>query len=107
MPTRSPRPCNAPLCTNLTTDRYCEQHASLNVRPSAAKRGYGSEWRQIRARVLAGHGIPQSKWHLYDVDHRPPYNPAIDPDHNHYTLVPMLKGEHSSKTIECDGGFGR
>ena len=55
--------------------------------------------------MLKQAGIPQTQWHLYDVDHRPAYNPDIEPDHNKYNLVPMLKADHSRKTATVDGGF--
>jgi hypothetical protein len=76
-------------------------------RPSPAKRGYGREWREkIRPRVLREHGIPRDQWHLYDVDHNPPYDPDVEPDHIKYQLVPRLRPDHSRKTAREDGGFG-
>ena len=110
------RLCLAPACRRLAVDgtSYCAAHASLAVkrqphqdtRPSAARRGYGHGWKTIRAEVLRAHGIPKEQWHLYDVDHRPAYNPDIEPDHRKYQLVPLLHGSHSRKTIQEDGGFG-
>jgi hypothetical protein len=41
-------------------------------------------------------------WPEYDVDHNPPYNPDIEPDHRKYTLVPMLRSDHSRKTVRED-----
>lgn len=76
-------------------------------RPPSSRRGYGAEWRKVRASILAAYGIPRDQWHRYHVDHRPPYNPDIEPDHTKYQLVPMLAGDHSRKTIREDGGFGR
>ena len=75
-------------------------------RPTAAARGYDAQWRKIRARVLANAGIPKSQWHLYDVDHTPPYDPTVEPDHLKYELVPILHAKHSKKTAKYDGGFG-
>lgn len=75
-------------------------------RPSSSKRGYGAEWRRIRKRVLQEAGIPRDQWSLYDVDHRPAYNPDIEPDHNKYTLVPMLHADHSKKTAKENNGYG-
>lgn len=67
---------------------------------------YGRPWRRIRSEVLAAHGIPRDQWHRYHVDHRPAYDPAIEPDHRKYDLVPMLAEEHNRKTAREDGGFG-
>lgn len=71
-------------------------------RPSPARRGYGAQWRRIREQVLTEAGIPRSDWSLYAVDHRPPYNPDIEPDHRQYTLVPMRKEAHNRKTAAHD-----
>ncbi len=114
VPKRPPRPCKHPGCSNLSYTGYCERHApavpvlsvSSRSRPSASRRGYGRGWQRIRARVLTASGIPQSDWPLYDVDHRPPYDPDVEPDHSKYELVPMLRSEHSRKTARQDGGFG-
>lgn len=76
-------------------------------RLSSGQRGYGREWREkIRPRVLRAHGIPKADWPKYDIDHRPAYAPEVEPDHNKYELVPMLRSEHSRKTSRFDGGFG-
>jgi hypothetical protein len=63
---------------------------------------YGYEWRKIRARVLVAYGIPKDQWSLYDIDHNPPYNPDIEPDHRMYTLIPRLHADHSRKTATED-----
>lgn len=60
MATRAPRPCRAPACRHLSRDGtgYCEEHQKLasgwnrQNRGSAHSRGYGAQWRKIRARVL-------------------------------------------------------
>lgn len=115
MPNRPAKPCKVPNCSGLTLDPsgYCDNHAALrperradDYRVSAARRGYGFSWRKIRMRVLIQSGIPQDKWPLYDIDHLPRYNPAIEPDHLQYTLYPRLRAEHSRKTIREDGGYG-
>jgi hypothetical protein len=116
MPTKPARMCKYPYCPNLTSDSsgYCDVHAAMrpagrmpDKRPSSPRRGYGRDWQKIRAEVLTKTGIPCNLWPLYDIDHNPPYNPAIEPDHRKYTLIPRLHGEHSSKTCREDGGFGR
>jgi len=107
MPRKPARPCKHPHCSNTTLNQsgYCTLHAQPrkpDARASAARRGYGVEWRSIRERVLRAHGIPKELWSHYDVDHRPRYDPRIEPDHNRYELVPMLRSEHSHKTATHD-----
>jgi 5-methylcytosine-specific restriction enzyme A len=106
------KPCAHPGCSALTNGRYCAAHEAMHPRPedvrgSAASRGYGAEWRKIRIEVLKRAGLPPSIWKFYDVDHNPPYNPAIEPDHRKYQLAPRLHGAHSRKTACFDGGWGR
>lgn len=88
--------------------RYCLKHKreKSNGRKSAAKRGYDWRWRKIRERVLMMAGIPKEQWPLWDVDHNPLYNPAVEPDHTKYQLIPRLHADHSRKTVQHDGGFG-
>lgn len=60
MPPKAKRPCRSPMCPGKTQDSngFCEKHAHLASgwnapgRQSAAARGYGGEWRRLRARVL-------------------------------------------------------
>lgn len=116
VPTKQARLCRVPSCPNLTTDKtgYCPAHAHLYVpfarrqdsRPSAARRGYDRAWHIVRAEVLRAHGIPPSEWHRYDVDHNPPYNALVEPDHRKYKLVPRLHGDHSRKTSRENRGWG-
>lgn len=113
MPYAAKKPCKHPGCSALTDTRYCPAHVSLHAaprqtdkRPSAAKRGYGDGWRQIRARTLRAYGIPFEDWSKYDLDHNPPYDQAKEPDHTKYVLVPRLRAEHSRKTAKEDGGWG-
>jgi 5-methylcytosine-specific restriction enzyme A len=114
MPYAPARPCRHPGCPRLTHEQYCAQHEPLypafvrypDTRPSSARRGYDATWRKIREEVLRSHGIPREAWPLYDVDHRPAYDPAKEPDHRKYTLVPTLHAEHSRKTAREDGGWG-
>lgn len=114
MPKRPPRPCKHPGCPQLSHTGYCEEHAPAvpassplsPPRRSAARRGYGRGWRRIRERALTSYGIPRHDWPLYDIDHRPPYDPDVEPNHSRYTLVPMLRSNHSRKTARENGGFG-
>jgi ribosomal protein L37E len=73
-----------------------------STRPNSNKRGYDYSWRKIREQVLRDQGIPQAQWPLYAVDHNPPYNPEIEPDHTKYDLVPRLIEDHNSKTARED-----
>jgi len=112
MPKRASKYCTYPGCKNLAVagSNSCQVHKTVSNwdgRPSASRRGYGSGWRRIRIRVLKEYGIPEEEWPLYDIDHNPPYNPEVEPDHNMYILIPRLHAEHSSKTVREDGGFGR
>lgn len=112
MPRKPARSCRFPRCPNTThaLHGFCSIHESSvpqrkpDQRPSRPQ--YGSEWRKIRKEVLFAYGISESEHHLYDVDHRPAYNAAIEPDHRKYELVPMLHANHSRKTATLDGAFG-
>lgn len=111
MPTRVKRYCIVPGCNEYAVkgSNYCNGHRKVqrkDYRPAAHKRGYGRAWQSIRKRVLAESGIPQEQWPLYDVDHNPAYNPAVEPDHWKYDLIPRLHADHSRKTVREDGGFG-
>lgn len=117
MPSKPARPCRIPTCPNRTLDKtgYCADHVHLYVpyarrqdrRQSSARRGYDRTWRAVRERVLLAHGIPRERWPEYDVDHVPAYNPAIEPDHTKYQLIPRLHADHSRKTVREDGGWGK
>jgi hypothetical protein len=90
--------------------RPCPDCYRKDSRKSSARRGYGNTWRKIRENVLYKNGIPRDQWPLYDVDHNPPYDPSIEPDHSRYLLIPRLHAEHSSKTATEDtqrGSDGR
>lgn len=112
MPTRPKAKCSMPGCPNRAIAHgRCAFHPRGDDlgqarRLSAARRGYGPEWKKIRETVLAQHGIPKEEWPLYDVDHYPAYDASVEPDHHKYTLTPVLHGEHSRKTVLVDGGFG-
>ena len=84
------------------TGSLCPSCKPKDTRKPSFKRGYDHEWRKVRAEVLRDHGIPQSDWHLFDIDHRPAYNKEIEPDHRAYELIPMLHVDHSRKTAQVD-----
>jgi 5-methylcytosine-specific restriction protein A len=111
MPYRAPRPCRAHGCPELVTDRggLCARHARERqaaqdaARPNAGARGYGAEWRQRRAAVLARDPICRAC----------NVNPSTDVDH----IVARAAGGtdelgnlqglchrcHSRKTAVADG----
>jgi len=112
VPHKPLRPCLYSGCTNTVQSGYCQAHSHFYTppqraveahRPSAALRGYDKDWQSIRTRVLSEYGVPRELWHLYDVHHEPPYNPAIEPDHNKYKLTPMLHANHSRETARSRG----
>lgn len=112
MPIAPARPCKEQRCPGLTQlpHGYCIAHAHRAMRPVVAQSkvhaGNYSKWRRIRVQVLIEAGIPPKQHHLYDVDHTPAYNPAVEPDHLKYRLTPMLNPDHSRKTATHDGGYG-
>lgn len=75
MPTKPKRPCNRPGCRELTTDRYCEEHAYLAEQQrkdrhkyydqhkrdqQAAKFYHSIEWDRVRQQALIrDHGLCQ------------------------------------------------
>lgn len=73
-----------------------------DTRKSSSRRGYGNTWRKVRVEVLRNNNIPKEQWPLYDVDHNPPYNPSVEPNHRKYTLIPRLHADHSKKTANHD-----
>ena len=62
MPYKPLRPCRYPRCPQLTSDRYCQQHAKqieaeLRERKGAAsERGYNYQWRLVPRLVLSNQG---------------------------------------------------
>jgi 5-methylcytosine-specific restriction protein A len=59
MPTRALRVCRYPGCPALVDKGYCQAHKHLSparfndrARGTASSRGYGPEWRRLRAQVL-------------------------------------------------------
>jgi 5-methylcytosine-specific restriction protein A len=112
--------CNRQGCLNLTQDRYCEAHQSMNrayddQRESAAKRGYDSRWRKAREGYLKRHPLCACD----DCKRLPVPLPATVVDHikphrgdkvlfwDRSNWQPMAKPCHDRKTAKEDGGFGR
>ena len=113
MPRKAKRHCSHIGCPRYAIEKNsrCElhqdevQYARRKPRP-AYQTGQDAAWKKIRIGVFKKHGIPESEWRNYVVDHRPPYDPSVEPDHLKYTLVPMTRAEHSKKTNRHDGGWG-
>lgn len=99
--------CTQPGCNaRAVKDSRCASHPRKDKRNAdklnSSARGYGYQWRLIREQVLREYCIPEANWPLYDIDHTPPYDPAIEPDHRKYTLTPLLHSQHSMKTATID-----
>jgi len=99
MPMRLARPCRHPGCPKLD----CEEHSrrGLDQRQSAAKRGYGRRWQQLRLMYLrtkpicevAGCDQPAT-----DVDH---ITPKRDGGQDVWdNLQALCHSHHSKKTMK-------
>ena len=111
MPYRPLGPCSFRGCPNRAVDRgRCALHPRPilrlpDPRPSAAMRGYGAEWRRIRAEHLACHpycatcGAPGTH-----VDHVVARERGGTEDSGN--LQTLCARHHSRKTAQLDGGFG-
>lgn len=112
MPARAARPCNKPWCKNL---RPCPVHdveqQRVDVRPSAARRGYDYRWRRKRAAFLRTHPFCECGAAATVADHHPLTRVELvragveDPDAEQY-LVARCASCHSRKTAVRDGGYG-
>ena len=113
MPRKAQKPCLFSGCTALVNSGYCATHAHFynppvrtfaDYKPNPDKNKiYGRQWKSISADVKRAAGIPVELWHLYDVHHEPPYNPAVEPGHRKYHLTPMLHRDHSRETARQRG----
>lgn len=67
MPARAATFCLKPGCTELAAaGGYCAGHRRAGgKRPSAAKRGYGRQWRRTRARYLAANPLCVDPYKLH------------------------------------------
>ncbi|HXG36536.1 MAG TPA: HNH endonuclease signature motif containing protein [Dehalococcoidia bacterium] len=107
MPFRVASPCMEPGCPALAVARgRCAGHQrAAPLRASSAQRGYGAEWRRLRAAFLAAHplccdcGEPAT-----DVDHETPRSAGGTDDWRN--LRSRCHRCHSKKTAARDGGFG-
>jgi 5-methylcytosine-specific restriction enzyme A len=83
-----------------------------DYRPSAHRRGYGSNWKRLRVMVL--NAEPLCRWcRVFDnrnvpaehVDHN--VSLAAGGANDLANLIPLCHSCHSRKTVMCDGGLGR
>ena len=68
------------------------------ARPPSSTRGYGAEWRRIRAEVFALWHIPPGIAKAMHVHHHPRW-PTLGRDHRAYCLLPAPGPDHSRNTI--------
>ncbi len=111
----SVRPCRRNGCPAYAESgsSYCASHRPKDRRPSAARRGYNSKWRAIRARFLAAYPTCAAITATgricgataTDVDHIVPLRQGGTNDWDN--LQPLCHSHHSEKTDRHDGGFGR
>ena len=61
----------------------------MSPRPPSSQRGYGQDWPEVRARILAEWAIPLdfAAEHRIDIDHFPCW-PSLGRDHSRYILLP-------------------
>lgn len=118
MPERVNRPCTYPGCATLVKLGRCAKHAraarieSDHRRPTARARGYGDEWRKLRASILRKEPLCRACREAgvkpipiaSDVDHIIPRDAGGSDDPSN--LQPLCKPCHSAKTAREDGGFG-
>jgi len=117
MPTRAPRPCRVSGCPGLDRDGdgYCEPlHAGLARQKAAAyeasrgtatQRGYGSDWRALRAQVTRTPCPCGAAWRPnFHLDHIVARRAGGGDDPGN--LRWLCERCHGAKTGRQDGGFG-
>lgn len=109
MPMKAMRPCSIPGCPALVSSGRCAQHqlaAPKDERPSAAARGYGTDWRKLRVVILRRDPVCRlcKQSPSRHVDH------IISREGGGSDRPSNLQGTcarcHSRKTAAHDGGFG-
>jgi 5-methylcytosine-specific restriction protein A len=115
MPNKTPRPCTHPGCKMLNCtvhQRTPSQQRQPDLRPSAARRGYGDHWRKVRAAFLLAHPTCEDCSRIATIaDHVPNRRELVrmgvpDPDVDEY-LHARCKICHDRKTATLDGGGWR
>lgn len=82
--------CSAPGCGTRVARGRCAKHAKRDLRASAARRGYDSEWRRLRAALLEARPYCMG-WGPREIvlrDHRAHGNSAVEVDH----ITPLREG---------------
>ena len=121
MPKRAGRPCAWGGCPKVVRGvPYCEEHAKRIAqrkeerRPSAARRGYGRDWRRLRAMYLRRNPLCADPFGIHgglpvvasEVDHIVPLSRGGGNDWDN--LQSLCKSCHSRKTaLESGLGGGR
>ncbi|MCK9569272.1 HNH endonuclease [Candidatus Pacearchaeota archaeon] len=107
------RPCNAPGCGRLTTERYCERHKHQTRPTSSHARGYTPAWRRARLIYLAEHPLCAQcakqgrRAAATVVDHIVPHKRNQELFWDEANWQGLCKTCHNRKTASEDGGFGR
>ncbi|HZG83844.1 HNH endonuclease signature motif containing protein [Paenibacillus sp.] len=119
MPNKPKHPCNHVGCRQLTTERFCDQHAKQHQqqqdreRGTAHQRGYNTRWQKARKTFLSRNPLCR---HCQDegfltpatvVDHVIPHRGDQDLFWDSNNWQPLCKRHHDIKTAKEDGGFGR
>jgi 5-methylcytosine-specific restriction enzyme A len=113
MPSKPLKPCNKHGCSNLTRERYCDDHKQLtnqydSNRGTATQRGYDAKWRKARAYYLSHNPICVRCGDIATVvDHVTPHKGDKRLFWDRSNWQPLCKTCHDRKTVKEDGGFGR
>lgn len=108
MPRKPKKPCKHSGCPKLTDGNYCEEHAPLYQRASAASRGYDGKWRRARSRFLKAHPLCvccQQQGRLVKatvVDHIAPHRGNETLFWEESNWQPLCKHCHDVKTMTED-----
>nr|WP_084233537.1 HNH endonuclease signature motif containing protein [Papillibacter cinnamivorans] len=122
MPSRSLHFCAHSGCFELTTNKYCAEHADQDrcdrndrdrMRGSAAERGYNARWQKARDGFLAKHPLCESCMQSGKlvpatvVDHIKPHkgDKALFWDSSNWQA--LCKRCHDIKTAKENGRWGR
>jgi 5-methylcytosine-specific restriction protein A len=121
MPSKPKKPCSYPMCGELTTEAYCEDHKKQDKRSrdknrgTAHERGYNARWRKARKMYLARNPLCQCEdcqklivpLPANVVDHIEPHKGDYELFWDEDNWMAMNKRCHDRKTARKDGGFGR